>query len=66
MIGLGLLMTWKGYGRKWSWPLSYYPGACLEGLRKTKKESHFRITDFWAGFEPRPSEYEAGVLTIRT
>jgi hypothetical protein len=31
-------MSWKGYGRKLSWPnLRYYPGICLEGLRKTKK-----------------------------
>jgi hypothetical protein len=26
------------YGRKWSWHnLRYYPGICLEGLRKTTR-----------------------------
>jgi hypothetical protein len=33
-------MNWKGYGRKQSQPnLRYYPGICLEGLRKTRKTS---------------------------
>jgi hypothetical protein len=31
-------MNWKGYGRKRLWPnLRYYPGICMEGLRKTTK-----------------------------
>jgi hypothetical protein len=36
-------MTWKGFGRKQSWPnLRYYPGIYLEGLRKTMKNlSHY-------------------------
>jgi len=34
------MMNWKGCERKWSWPnLRYYPGICLEGLRKTTKNS---------------------------
>jgi hypothetical protein len=34
-----LIMNWKGYGRKWSWPnVQYYPGICLEGLRKIMKK----------------------------
>jgi hypothetical protein len=33
-------MNWKEYGRKLSWPnLRYYPGICLEGLKKTKNLS---------------------------
>jgi hypothetical protein len=33
-------MDWKGFGRKRSWPNSrYYPGICLEGVRKTTKTS---------------------------
>jgi hypothetical protein len=41
-------MNWKGCGRKQSWPdLRYYPGICLEGLRKSSK-TPVRIADFWA------------------
>jgi hypothetical protein len=59
-------MNWKGYGKKQSWPnLGYYPGICLEGLRKTTKSfsenSRFPGRDLNAG----PSVYEAGVLTTR-
>jgi hypothetical protein len=36
-------MNLKEYGRKWSWPnLRYYPGICMEGLRKTPEK--LRIT----------------------
>jgi hypothetical protein len=31
-------MNWKGCGRKVSWPnLIYYPGICLQRLKKTTK-----------------------------
>jgi hypothetical protein len=44
---IGLLMNWKGYGRKRSQPnLRYYPGICLEELRKTIKAS-VRIAGLW-------------------
>jgi hypothetical protein len=34
------MINWEGCGRKWPWPnLRYYPGICLEGLRKTIKTS---------------------------
>jgi hypothetical protein len=37
---MGLLMNWKEYGKKQSSPdLRYYPSICLEGLRKTMKNS---------------------------
>jgi hypothetical protein len=33
------IMTWKVFGRMRSWPdTRYYPGICLEGLRKTTNE----------------------------
>jgi hypothetical protein len=32
------MMKQKGYRRKRLWPnLMYYPGSCLDGLRKTTK-----------------------------
>jgi hypothetical protein len=32
-------MNWKGFGTQQSWPnLRYYPGICLEELRKTTKK----------------------------
>jgi hypothetical protein len=40
-------MNWKGCGRKKSWPnLRYYPGICLEGLRKNKEIS-VSVADLW-------------------
>jgi hypothetical protein len=44
------ITNWKGCGRKQSWSnLRYYPGICLEGLRKTtnKPQSVTRLR-----FEP--------------
>jgi hypothetical protein len=59
-------MNRKGYGRKQSWHnLRYYPGICLEGLRKAmetlSQDSHSPGEDLNLG----PPEYEANVLTTR-
>jgi hypothetical protein len=36
--GIKWMMNRKVHGRKWPWPnLRYYPGICLEGLRKTMR-----------------------------
>jgi hypothetical protein len=59
-------MNWKGCGRKSSWPnLWYYPGICLEGLRKTMKNlsQNSRCPNRY--LNPGPPEYEAGVLTTQ-
>jgi hypothetical protein len=38
----------KGFVRKWLSPnLRYYPGICLEGMRKTTKKSP-RMAGLWA------------------
>jgi hypothetical protein len=37
---LGILMGWKGFGRKQSWPFCrHYSGICLEGLRETMRNT---------------------------
>jgi hypothetical protein len=37
-------MNWKGRGRKRSWPnVSYYPGICLEGLRRTTGPPEYKL-----------------------
>jgi hypothetical protein len=58
------MMNWKGFSRKISWPnLRYYPGICLEGLKKRRKTS-IRITGRRSrDLNPGPPEYDAGVLT---
>jgi hypothetical protein len=60
------MMNWKGCERKRSWPnLRYYPSICLEGPRKTVQNLS---QDSWSpgrDLNPRPPEYEAGVLTTR-
>jgi hypothetical protein len=34
------MMNWKGFGKRQSGLISrYYPGICLEGLKKTMKNS---------------------------
>jgi hypothetical protein len=58
-----MMMNWKGFGRKWSWPnvkiLSRHsPGET--------EENHNQ--DSWSlgrDLNSGPPEYEAGVLTIR-
>jgi hypothetical protein len=38
-------MNWKGRRRKRSWPeVNYYPGICLQELRKTAKELSVQLT----------------------
>jgi hypothetical protein len=56
-----LIRMWKNV----TWPnLRYYPGICLEGLRKTT-QTPIRAASLQSRFEPGPREYEAGVLTIQ-
>jgi hypothetical protein len=56
----------KGFGRKRLWPnVRYYPGICLDGLRKTTESliQDSRSPD--RDLNPGPPEYEAGALTTR-
>jgi hypothetical protein len=56
----------KGCDRKWSWPnLRYYLGICLQGLRKAMKRLYQESQSPSQDLNPRPSEYEAGVLIPR-
>jgi hypothetical protein len=60
-----MLMIWKGFGRKRSWPiLRYYPGIRLDGLRKPTKKTIRIAGSRIRFFNPRPPEYEAGVLML--
>jgi hypothetical protein len=60
------MMNWKGYGRKRSWPdWRYYPGICLERLRKTTKNLSQDIPSMGRDLNAGPPEYEVGVLTNR-
>jgi hypothetical protein len=43
----------------------YYPGICLEGMRKTMKNLIEDSQSLGQDMKQRPSEYEAGVLTAR-
>jgi hypothetical protein len=45
--------------------LRYYPGICLEGLRKTTKCLGQDSWSLGQDLNPEPPEYEAGMLTIR-
>jgi hypothetical protein len=48
-------MNWKGCGRKWLWPnLRYYPGICLEELRKTTKNLSQDSQSLGRGLNPGP------------
>jgi hypothetical protein len=59
-------MNWKGCGKKQSGPnLRYYPGICLEGLRKTTEDLSKYIWSLGQDFNPGPPEYEAGELTAQ-
>jgi hypothetical protein len=41
-------MNWKECRRKWFWPnLRYYPGICLEWLRKTTKKPQTGVSQSW-------------------
>jgi hypothetical protein len=61
-----MMMNWKGFGRKRSWP--NFKALCrhsLDGLMKTTKSS-VRIAGHWGqDLNPRPPEYEDGVLTTQ-
>jgi hypothetical protein len=58
-------MNRKGCGTKQSWPnLRYYPGICLEGLRKTTKNLTQDNRSPGRDLNPGPPEYEAGVLPL--
>jgi hypothetical protein len=49
---------------KSSWPnLRHYPRSCLEGLRKTMKNSKIGTRD--RDLKPVTPKYEVGVLTTR-
>jgi hypothetical protein len=57
--------NWKGCGRTWSWPIfRYYPGICLEDLRKAMKNLSQTgyLTDTNQGCyhlsQPAPSQLE--------
>jgi hypothetical protein len=43
--------------------LRYYPGTCLEGLRKTAKNLGQDIRSPDRDLKPEPPEYETGELT---
>jgi hypothetical protein len=60
------MMNCKGYGRKGSWLNSKdYPGIRLEGLRKTTKTLNQYTQSPGRESNPKPPEYEIGVLTTR-
>jgi hypothetical protein len=59
------MINWKGCGRKWLWPiLKYYPSISLEELRKATQNFSQDSKSLGQDLNPRPSEYEAGVLTM--
>jgi hypothetical protein len=56
-------MNQKGYGRKWPWPnLRYYPGICLEALRKTMK--NLSQSSWSLGQDLNPGPPDPGVLLL--
>jgi hypothetical protein len=56
----------KGCERERSWPnLNYYPGSCLEGLRKSTKTLSLDSRSPGRDLNLGPPEYEAAVLTTR-
>jgi hypothetical protein len=57
-------LWFMGYGRNQSWPnYSYSPGICLGALRKATKNLSQNSGFSDRNLNPRPSEYEARVLT---
>jgi hypothetical protein len=60
-------MNCRGFGWKRSWTyLRYYPGLCLEGLRKTMKNFNECRRSPGRDFNPEPPEYRAGVLATQS
>jgi hypothetical protein len=58
------MMNWKGCGRKRSWPIfRYYPEMFLEERKETRDISNQASRSTGRNLNPRPREYEAGVLT---
>jgi hypothetical protein len=56
-------MNYKGYERTRKWHnLRYYPGICLEGLRKTTKKLSQDSQSPDRDLKPGPPKYEAGVV----
>lgn len=47
-------MNWKALGRKWSW--SYDPDICMQGVRKTTKNSKSRQPVSQPKFKPSTSQ----------
>jgi hypothetical protein len=59
-------MNLKGCERKRLWSnVSHYPDICMEGLRKITKDLSLNSRSPGRDLNPRPPEFEAGVLTIR-
>jgi hypothetical protein len=60
------MMNWKGFVRKWlRTNLRYYPGIRLEGAEENYENLSQDSRYPGRYFNPRPPEYEAGVLTTR-
>jgi hypothetical protein len=60
------MINYTECARKLLWPnVRYYPGTGLEGLRKITKNLSHDSRSPGRVFNPRPPEYEAGVLTTR-
>jgi len=62
-----MIINWKGFGRKRSWPnfkvLSWHsPGETEQTMKKINQDSQ----SLGLRLNPVPSEYEAGVLTTRS
>jgi hypothetical protein len=59
-------MNWKGCGRKQLWPnLRYYPGICLEGLRKIMENLNQDSQSMGRDLNSGPPEHKAGMLTTQ-
>jgi hypothetical protein len=61
-----ILMNWKGYRRKQSWPnLRYYPGICMLGQRKTTKNVSQDSQSPGQDLNLGSLEYKARMLTTQ-
>jgi hypothetical protein len=57
-------MNWKVCGRKRSWPnIRYYPGNCLQGLRKTTKDLSHDSRSLVRDLNTGSPKYGTGVIT---